>query len=32
MKKDIIIALAVGLAGAILFILIVSFLPDLFAN
>jgi len=32
MKKDIVIALAVGLVGAILFILIVSFLPDLFVN
>jgi hypothetical protein len=32
MKKDIFIALAVGLAGALLFIIFVTYLPELFLN
>ena len=32
MKKDIIIALAVGLIGALLFLAFISFIPDLFMN
>ncbi len=32
MKKDILIALAVGLIGALLFIAIISYMPDLFLN
>jgi hypothetical protein len=32
MKKDILIALTVGLIGALLFIAVVSYLPELFKN